>query len=120
MIRLRKAAVWACAMLLAVVFVYAGVSKLRGPSAVGWTQRFAHWGYPPAASYVAGVLEIVGGFGVLIPRWRRAAAAILVAVMIAAFCTHAIHGEFPRLIPPLVLGGGALLLYSVRPVRARR
>jgi len=56
--------------------------------------------------------EILAGFGVLIPRWRRAAAAILVALMIGALWTHAVQAEFTRLIPPLVLGGLAFLLYS--------
>jgi hypothetical protein len=35
--------------------------------------------------------------------------------MIGALGTHAANAEFPRLIPPLVLGGLALLLYSARP-----
>jgi len=114
-IRLPRAAVWACAIFLAVVFVFVGVSKLLGPSAMRWSDRFAHWGYPANASYVVGVFEILGGIGLLIPRWRRAAAAILVALMIGALCTHAVQGEFPRLIPPLVLGGLAFLLYASRP-----
>jgi putative oxidoreductase len=114
MIRLPRAAVWACAIFLAVAFVFVGISKLRDPSAVRWAERFALWGYPPYASYVIGVFEILGGMGVLIPTWRRAAAAILVALMIGAFCTHAVQGEFPRLIPPLVLGGLAALLYAAR------
>ena len=111
-IRLPRAAVWACAIFLAVVFVAVGVSKLTGPSAVRWAERLTQWGYPANASYVVGVFEIVGGLGVLIPMWRRAAAAILVAVMIGALCTHAVHAEFPRLVPPLVLGGLAFLLCS--------
>jgi uncharacterized membrane protein YphA (DoxX/SURF4 family) len=98
-----------------VAFVFVGISKLQGRSAVGWAERFAHWGYPANASYVVGVFEILGGIGLLIPRWRRAAAAILVALMIGALCTHAVQGEFPRLIPPLVLGGLAFLLYASRP-----
>ena len=118
-IRLPRAAVWACAIFLAVAFVLVGISKLQGRSAVGWTERFAHWGYPANASYIVGVFEILGGLGVLIPRWRRAAAAILVALMIGALGTHAVHGEFPRLIPPLVLGGLAFLLWFVAP-SARR
>ena len=115
MIRLPRAAVWACAIFLAVAFVFVGISKLQGRSAVGWTERFAHWGYPANASYVVGVFEILGGLGLLIPRWRRVAASNLVALMIGALCTHAVQGEFPRLIPPLVLGGLAFLLYSSRP-----
>lgn len=111
MIRLPRAAVWASAIFLAMVFVLVGISKVEGSSAMRWTERFAQWGYPANAQYLVGVFEILGGLGVLIPRWRRAAAAILVALMVGALCTHAVHGEFPRLIPPLVLAGLALLLY---------
>jgi uncharacterized membrane protein YphA (DoxX/SURF4 family) len=73
-----------------------------------------NWGYPANAQYVIGVLEILGGLGVLIPKWRRAAAATLVALMIGALGTHAVQAEFPRLIPPLVLGGLTFLLYLSR------
>ena len=118
MIKLPAVAVWACAIFLAVAFVFVGISKLRDPAAVRWTERFVQWGYPANAQYVVGVLEILGGVGVLIPRWRQAAAATLVVVMIGALGTHAVHAEFPRLIPPLVLGGLAFLMYSARP-RAR-
>ncbi len=114
MIRVPRAAVWACAIFLALVFLYAGITKLEGSSAVRWAERLTNWGYPAYASYVIGVFEILGGLGVLIPRWRRAAAAILVALMLGALGTHAIQAEFPRLIPPLVLGGLAFVLYSSR------
>jgi uncharacterized membrane protein YphA (DoxX/SURF4 family) len=98
-------------MFLAVAFVLAGFSKLEGRPAMRWTERFALWGYPANAQYVIGVFEILGGLGVLIPRWRRPAASILIALMIGALCTHVVHGEFPRLIPPFVLGVLAFLLY---------
>ena len=114
-ITLSRAVVWACAILLAVAFVFVGISKLEGPSAMRWADRFVQWGYPANAHYVIGLLEILGGLGVLIPKWRRAAAAILVALMIGALGTHAVQAEFPRLIPPLVLGGLAFLIYSARP-----
>ena len=115
MITLPKAAVWTCAIFLAVAFVFAGILKFEGRSAVGWAERFAQWGYPASAQYVVGVLEILGGVGVLIPRWRRAAAATLVVIMVGALGTHAVHGEFQRFIPPLVLGGLAFVIYSARP-----
>jgi uncharacterized membrane protein YphA (DoxX/SURF4 family) len=114
-IRLPRAAAWACAIFLALTFILVGISKLEGASAMRWNERLTQWGYPANASYVVGVFEILGGLGVLIPRWRRAAAAILVALMIGALWTHLVHGEFPRLIPPLILGGLAFLLYSSRP-----
>jgi uncharacterized membrane protein YphA (DoxX/SURF4 family) len=97
-----------------MAFVFAGISKLEGPSAMRWTERFVDWGYPATVGYVVGVLEILAGLGVLIPNWRRAAAAVLVALMIGALGTHAVHAEFQRLIPPFVLGGLAFLLYSAR------
>ena len=114
-ITLPRAVLWACAIFLAAAFVFAGISKLEGPSALRWGERFVHWGYPANAHYVVGVLEILGGLGVLIPTWRRAAAATLVVLMIGALGTHAVNAEFSRLIPPLVLGGLALLVYSARP-----
>lgn len=111
---LHKGVVWTCATLLAVAFVFAGILKLAGPSAIRWAERFAQWGYPPNVGYVVGVVEILGGLGVLIPKWRRPAAAVLVTLMIGALGTHVVNGEFTRLIPPLVLGGLAYLIYSAR------
>jgi len=118
-IRLHRAAVWACAIFLALVFVLVGMSKLEGASAARWTERLAQWGYPANVQYLIGALEVICGLGVLIPRWRRAAAAVLVGLMIGALCTHIVQAEFPRLIPPFVLGGLAFLLVFVGP-SARR
>jgi putative oxidoreductase len=114
MIRLPRAAVWAVAIFLAVAFVAFGISKLEGASAMRWTERFRHWGYPENAQHVVGVFEILGGLGVLIPRWRRTASLTLGALMIGALCTHVVNAEFPRVIPPLVLGGLAFLMYLSR------
>ncbi|HET9833570.1 MAG TPA: DoxX family protein [Vicinamibacterales bacterium] len=111
MAKLRSAAVWAGAIFLAVAFVAVGLSKLEGASAIRWSERFGQWGYPANAAYVVGVLEIVAGFGLLIPRRRRAASLTLSVLMAGALCTHLVHAEFPRVIPPLVLGGVAFLMY---------
>ena len=110
MVKVRRIAVWGGALFLALVFVAVGVSKLRGASAMGWAERFEHWGYPPTLSYVVGILEILAGLGVLIPRWRRASSLTLATLMAGALYTHVVNAEFPRVIPPLVLGGLALLI----------
>jgi uncharacterized membrane protein YphA (DoxX/SURF4 family) len=115
MIRLPGAAVWTSAIVLAAVFVFAGFLKLDDPSAIRWSERFLSWGYPANTHYVVGVLEILSGLGVLIRKCRRLAAATLVALMTGALFTHAVNGEFPRLIPPLVLGGLAWLTYAASP-----
>jgi putative oxidoreductase len=112
MIQPRRIAVWVGAIALAAAFVAVGVSKLEGISAMRWSERFRGWGYPANASYLVGVFEIAGGLGVLFPRWRRAASLTLGALMIGALCTHLLHFEFPRVIPPLVLGGLAFLMYG--------
>jgi len=112
MMRLPRAVAWAAAIFLAVAFVLVGISKVGGPSAMRWSERFVHWGYPAGAERIVGVLEMLAGVGVLIPKLRRAAAATLVALMIGALCTHLVHTEFLRLIPPLVLGALAFLVYS--------
>ena len=43
-----------------------------------------------------------------------ARAATLIALMIGALLTHLVRAELPRLIPPLILGGLAFLVYSWR------
>ena len=111
---LYKGVLWTCATLLAVAFFVAGMLKLAGPSAQRWSERFAQWGYPPNVGYVVGVVEILGGLGLLIPKVRRVAAAVLVVLMIGAAGTHVVNGEYARIIPPLVLGGLACLIYSAR------
>jgi len=115
MIRLPRVAMWTCATFLAVAFVLVGISKVKGPSATRWNERFVHWGYPASVQYVVGVLEILGGLGLLIAKSRRVAAATLIALMIGALFTHLVNAEFLRLLPPLVLGGLAFLVYSWRP-----
>ena len=112
--RLRRVALWACVIVLAAAFVLVGASKLRGPSAARWSERFAHWGFPTAAPYVVGALEVLGGLGLLIPRSRRAAAATLIFLMTGALLTHLLNGEAMRVIPPLVLGGLAFVVYRWR------
>lgn len=111
MIRLPRAAVWAIAIFLGVAFVAVGMSKVGGASATRWAERFQQWGYPAHAEKVVGLFEILGGLGVLMPGWRRAASLALGALMIGALGTHALHAEFPRVVPPLVLGGLASLMY---------
>ena len=114
MITIRRPVMWALVILLMIVFVLIGASKLVGPSAARWTERFERWGYPAGAAGLIGILEIVSGVAVLIPKARRAAAATIGVLMIGALATHVVHGDFRRLIPPLVLGGLAFLVYMSR------
>lgn len=106
---------WTLAVLLGLLFVLVGWSKLAGPSGADWAVRLSQWGYPAALRYVIGAAEILGGVGLLVPPLRRWAAAALMTVMAGAFVTHLIHLEFLRLLPPLVLAGLSYVLYSWSP-----
>ena len=111
MIKLPKPAEWTFAILLAALFIAVGLSKFAGAPAARWTERFQHWGYPPNTQYVVGLLEMLGGVGILIPRLRRTASIALGVVMIGALVTHVVHAELSRVVPPVVLGGLAWLIY---------
>jgi putative oxidoreductase len=110
MLKLPRPAIWVCVILLTAAFVPLGISKVSGPSAVRWGQRFLDWGYPAGTQYVVGTLEVLGGIAVLVPRWRRVAAAGLIVILFGAVCTHVVYAEFPRVVPPLVLALLALLV----------
>lgn len=105
---LRTSAIWTLAIVVGLFFVLIGFSKVAGPSGPSWAIRLSHWGYPTGSRYAIGGVEILSGLGLLMPPLRRWAAILLGVVMVGAFATHLLHGEFPRLIPPFVLGG---LLY---------
>jgi len=101
---------WAVAILLAIVFVLVGLTKVAGPSVLGWAIRFRSWGYPAVLVPVVGAVEVFGGSALLLPKLRRGASATLISVMAGAIVTHAVHAEYARVIPPLVLAGFAFLV----------
>ena len=111
---MRVAAIWTLAVVIGLLFVLIGLSKIAGPSADHWAERLSHWGYPAAARYVIGAVEMLAGLGVLFPQLRRPAAIALMVMMSGALVTHVVHGEFFRVISPLILGGAAYGLYTLQ------
>lgn len=99
-------------VLLALVFLMAGVTKIMTPAAdlvamMSWVASV-----PAAAVPVIGVLEVAGAVGLILP-WLtgiqpglvRLAASGLVLTMIGAVITHITIGEpITQAIPALVLG----------------
>lgn len=77
---------WVLQVLLALLFVMAGLSKLFGdPAMVG---MFADIGIGQWFRYGVGVLEVAGAVGVLIPRLSGLAALGLACVMVGAIFTN--------------------------------
>ena len=87
-------------MLLALIFLGAGMSKVTGnPQQVA---SFSRWGFPPWFIYAVGYLEIGCGLGLLLPKLAGVSSALLGVVMIGAAATHAVHGESHAVPIPLL------------------
>ena len=112
MTRLQRAAFWASALLLALLFFAVGFSKFGASSA--WRPRFAHWGFPDWARPAVGATEMLCAVALLVPPLQRWAAAVLGAVMAGAIATHLWHGEIARMAPPALLAALLALLVKWR------
>lgn len=78
-------AVKVASILLALLFLLAGVTKLAGFAMPA--EQFVAWGYPPWFQYVIGGLETLAGVGFLARRTRFAASAVVVVIMAGAIYT---------------------------------
>ena len=92
---------------LMLLFVAVGAAKFTSP---GWATRFAEWGYPDGLRLLVGVVEIVGGAGLLLGPTRQPAGAALMVVMLGAAGTHIVYSEWTRALVAAVLGGLVLLV----------
>ena len=124
----KTALSWISAVVLAILFVVAGVWKIT--DAPGWAVRINELLIPQSLSLPAalgfGIAETVGAVLVLIPRFRRWG-AILTGLLLIGFMGYfainygTLHGAecscFPfvkRVVGPwFFVGDGALLLMSV-------
>jgi uncharacterized membrane protein YphA (DoxX/SURF4 family) len=114
----NSALVWVLEVVLAGIFVLAGVSKLLGTETFV-IQAAAMRGFPGWIRMVVGIVEIVGGVALLIPGLTTNAALGLAILMIPATITQQISGE-PGILVPIVLFLLLLLLAERRePVTVR-
>lgn len=89
--RARARAGLALRVLLAAVFVAAGLMKL---AAIEFeVQGFAHFGYAPWFMYAIGILELGAGLALLFRRSAAPAALLLGAVMVGAAFSHLRAGD---------------------------
>jgi uncharacterized membrane protein YphA (DoxX/SURF4 family) len=96
----RLITLWALSSLVALVFIGAGGAKLAGAAVM--VDMFAKVGLGQWFRYFTGLLEVVGGIGLLTSRHAFYAASLLAVVMVGAIVTHVtILGGSP--VPALVL-----------------
>lgn len=114
-----KAGRWA----LAVFFVLAGLNHFRDP-AFYLAMMPPVLPFPSALNVLAGVFEVAGGVGVLVPRTQRLAGWGLIALLIAVFPANVYAALQGELAPPWALWARlpfqALFLAWVWAVTLRR
>ena len=89
---MRKAAfifIWLVQALMAVVMTGSGVQKFTNPA---WERMFRVWGYPDYFYVVIGVIEVIGGVALLVPKFATPAAVVLMVVMVGAGITQVTNG----------------------------
>lgn len=102
---------WVAQGLLAAAFLMAGGMKVSAP--VEQLQAQMPWvsGAMGGAVRFIGAVELLGAVGLILPTATRIlpkltplAASGLVTVMVLASLTHIVRGEYPMVVPNVVLG----------------
>lgn len=99
----RNIVAWVLQVLLGLAFIASGFKKFT--DLAGTVAMFSGIGLPGALAYVVAGAEVLGGIGLLVPRFTRPAALGLLVVMLGAVVMHAtkIPGGLANGVPALVL-----------------
>ncbi|MEP1035135.1 DoxX family protein [Ekhidna sp.] len=108
--KFKRILTWTLQVLMGLEFLIAGQAKFTAAQA--WFQKFNDWGFPDHFYQIIGGLEIIGAILIFIPKFASKAALGLGAIMLGATITHAVHGEWNRIIFTLIIAGilGAVFL----------
>jgi uncharacterized membrane protein YphA (DoxX/SURF4 family) len=117
----RNTIAWIVQILLAVAFIASGGNKLL--HLADTVKGFGGMGFPGWFAYLIAGAEVLGGIGLLVPRFTRLAAAGLIIIMVGAAYVHTTKipgGLLPNGLPALgllVLLVVVLLLRRPSPAR---
>ena len=118
MTQTRARIVSALAMVLGVVMIGGGATKLAAvPSQV---VAFTGWGLPAWFRALVGTFEVLGGLLLIVSATRPAGSVILSTIMVGALWAHAANGEWPHLVPVAILLSLFLAIFRVNRAQARR
>ena len=101
---------WLLSIVVTAMMLMSGLSKVLGSAEM--VGNFEYMNLSPYLVMV-GVLEVIGGIMLLIPRLSRYGAVLVASVMTAAVCMH-LSLTMPDTMVPLVLGAMALIGYELR------
>jgi len=99
---------WLLRIAVAVAFIGFGVEKFRQPF---WVQFFARLGFGQWFRSFTGVVEIVGGVLVLVPRLTLVGLAVLACTMVGAAIAWVLVGSpgdatIPAIVLAMLVGTG--------------
>lgn len=113
----RNIVAWVLQVLLGLAFIASGLKKFT--DLAGTVAMFSGIGLPGALAYVVAGAEVLGGIGLLVPRFTRPAALGLIVVMVGAVVMHAtkIPGGLANGVPALVLLALLAVVFWLRQPR---
>jgi uncharacterized membrane protein YphA (DoxX/SURF4 family) len=106
----QSTTMWILSVLLAAAFIFGGVTKLIGSEDM--VSAFNQFGYPGWFRILIGIIELVCGIGLLLPKYAIDAASFLIIIMLGAILTLFFNDQ--SVIPPLVT---LILIGSVAALR---
>jgi uncharacterized membrane protein YphA (DoxX/SURF4 family) len=111
----RNTIAWILQILLAVAFIASGGNKLL--HLADTVKGFGGMGFPGWFAYFIAAAEVLGGIGLLVPRFTRLAALGLMLIMIGAAYVHTTKipgGLLPNGLPALGLLVLLVVVYLLR------
>jgi putative oxidoreductase len=100
---------WVITVLLAFVFVAAGLMKISGQPMMA--ANFQGWGYPLWFMTLTGTIEVIAAILLVIPRFAKYGYGLIACVMVGAILTHVTH--FSTAQAPMFGGATVLLLLTI-------
>lgn len=117
----RNVIAWILQVLLAVAFIASGANKLL--HLADTVKGFGGMGFPSWFAYFIAGAEVLGGIGLLVPRFTRLAALGLMLIMVGAAYVHTTKipgGLLPNGFPALGLLALLVVVYLLRRPAAAR
>ena len=111
----RNIIAWILQGLAALAFIGSGANKFA--HLADTVKGFSDMGFPSWFPYLIAGAEVLGGIGLLVPRFTRLAAVGLMIIMVGAVYMHTTKipgGLLPKGLPALVLLGLLVVIFLLR------
>ncbi len=110
--KLKIIAAWIDSIILSLIYLTVGIMKLIGTEMD--IKNFKDWGYPVWFRFPIGLIEMILGIGIFIPKYRLLTIYGVFIWTIAAVVTHIQAGQAELILYPMLfsLAAAIILLLS--------